>query len=110
MLLTKYERFLAPLALLLVCAAVAGSAWALIQQKDAVSQACRIQQRGIAASHQLARFFTDYNQLLGIQKNTPAGRKQLAHLPPAQRQVTLDAIAAVAAYSQIVSHQAKPSC
>lgn len=109
-MLTKYERFLAPLALLLVCIAVAGSAWALIAEKDAVSTACRIQQRGISASHQLARFFVDYNQLLGIQVKTAAGKKQLAQLPPDQRRVTVDAIAAVAAYSQIVSHQQKPSC
>jgi type II secretory pathway pseudopilin PulG len=101
----KIERFVLPFTLLLVCVTMTVATLGLLQQSGAVTLACKVQQRGVAAEQQLERFFVDYHQLLGAtQKQVD---KQLAKMPPRQRRLTRDAIAAVNSYSQIVEKQPK---
>lgn len=101
------QRNAVGIALSLTALAAAIAVYAVVQDRNSVIVACKVQQQGLAASQQIERFFVDYNQLLGIQINTAAGKKQLAQLPPNERKPTVDAIAAVSAYSRIVSHQPK---
>lgn len=99
------QRAMMNMLLLLVGFSVALGGYSLVKQRDAVKEACVIQQRGLAAERHLTRFFVAWDQLVGLQRKQTA--KTLRGEPPRQRQLTDDAIAELHAYAVISARQPK---
>lgn len=94
------------LTLLLVGLAIAASAYALTQENQAAQEACKIQQRGLAANDYLTKFLVTWDDLISVGQK-PQAQKAFQREPKVQQQLTLEAIADLNGYATVERHQVK---